>query len=291
MHSVLEHIDRQLDQPLNLASLANVACFSPFHFHRLFTAWMGETPGDYMRRRRLEVAAVRLIAQPHVPVIQIALAVGFGSAEAFTHAFKARFECSPSAWRRQQKSKRKQVISKINQTPSGQISQHGASTQPNKESSMKVQLIERKPVTIAYLRHTGSYGISLMHFWQEQVFPWMVTNNLLGKVRYGISHDDPEITNPEQCRYDACVEVPESFVVTGKAFKTILPGGRYAVLSVHGTVEEIEQSWMKMLRDWLPASGYQLDARPFLEHYPITAGYDAKTGAFDCEICVPVTRL
>ena len=83
MHRVVEHVDRHLDAELDLATLADVAHFSPFHFHRLFAAWMGETLGDYVRRRRLEVAATRLAAQPRVPVLQIALSTGFGSSEAF----------------------------------------------------------------------------------------------------------------------------------------------------------------------------------------------------------------
>src|SRR6202048_4902538 len=102
MHRVLEHIDRQLDQPLDLETLAEVAHFSPFHFHRLFSAWMGETLGGYLRRRRCEIAATRLVAQPRLGILHIALGVGFGSAEAFTHAFSARFGCSPTAWRLQQ---------------------------------------------------------------------------------------------------------------------------------------------------------------------------------------------
>jgi hypothetical protein len=51
MHRVLEYIDKHLDQPLDLGTLAEVAHFSPFHFHRLFSAWMAETLGDYLRRR------------------------------------------------------------------------------------------------------------------------------------------------------------------------------------------------------------------------------------------------
>ena len=102
MHRVLEHIDRHLDQPLDLDRLAGVAHFSPFHFHRLFSAWMGETLGDYLRRRRLEIAAARLLAQPRLTVLELALSVGFGSAEAFARAFRARFGCSPTAWRSRQ---------------------------------------------------------------------------------------------------------------------------------------------------------------------------------------------
>jgi len=91
MHAVVEHIDRHLDRKLDLDTLAAVAHFSPFHFHRLFGALMGEALGDYLRRRRLEMAATRLRAQDRVPVLGIALGVGFGSAEAFTRAFRARF--------------------------------------------------------------------------------------------------------------------------------------------------------------------------------------------------------
>src|SRR5437899_2969129 len=99
MHKVLDHIDRQLDKPLDLESLAEVAHFSPFHFHRLFAAWMGETLGDYLRRRRVEVAAMRLSSQPRLSVLTAAISVGFGSGEAFTRAFKTRFGCSPTTWR------------------------------------------------------------------------------------------------------------------------------------------------------------------------------------------------
>ena len=88
MHAVIEYIDRNLDQELDLGALANVAHFSAFHFHRLFKALNGEALGDYVRRRRLEMAAMRLRSQPRVAVLQIALAVGFGSAEAFTRAFR-----------------------------------------------------------------------------------------------------------------------------------------------------------------------------------------------------------
>ena len=100
MNALLDHIDRNLDQTLELASLAERVHFSPFHFHRVFAAWMGETLGDYLRRRRLDVAALMLAAPPHEStVLQIALAVGFGSSEAFSRAFKLRFAQTPSAWR------------------------------------------------------------------------------------------------------------------------------------------------------------------------------------------------
>src|SRR5262249_13952003 len=100
LHAVIEHIDRHLDENLDLATLAGIAHFSAFHFHRLFHALTHEPLGDYIRRRRLETAALRLRSQPDVPVLQIALGVGFGSTEAFARAFRTRFECTPTAWRK-----------------------------------------------------------------------------------------------------------------------------------------------------------------------------------------------
>jgi AraC family transcriptional regulator len=282
MHRVLEYIDRHLDEQLELQTLASVANFSSFHFHRLFNAWMGETLGDYVRRRRLEVAAQRLIAQPRLPVLQVALSIGFGSTEAFGRAFKARFGSTPTAWRGAQVSNRDQLKSKADQAPARPDRKHG---------SMKVTIVDRQPTSVAYLRHLGPYGKPISDFWMQVVDPWMQTNALYGRPRYGISHDDPGITSPEKLRYDAAVEVPPDFVGAGKHQKTVIPGGKYAVAKFTGSGGEVGDAWAWLLRDWLPASGMQLDSRPFFEHYPIDATYDPQTGAFDCEICIPVSPL
>ncbi|MHB8472595.1 MAG: AraC family transcriptional regulator [Gammaproteobacteria bacterium] len=298
MHRVVAYIDRHLEQPLDLNTLAEVAHFSRFHFHRLFSAWMGETFGDYLRRRRVEVAAMRLAAQPRAMVLNIALSVGFGSAEAFTRAFRSRFGCSPTAWRTQQIRQRSansnpgQVNSKISQAPAAFSAEHAVSQTSNMETIMNVKLIDRQPVTVAYLRHIGPYGEPLSKFWQNTYKPWAVMNKLGGDhARYGIGYDDPSITAPEQCRYDACAEVAPDFVASGGALKTTIPGGRYAALSFKGTVKQVGEAWTALLRDWLPSSGLQLDARPCFEFYPKGAAYDSQTGAFECEICIPVVPL
>ena len=116
-------------------------------------------------------------------------------------------------------------------------------------------------------------------------------NDALERTRYGISHDDPGITAPGNCRYDACVEVPKEFVASGNAMRTTLPGGRYASTHFEGTVEQIVGAWAALLRDWLPGSGLQLDSRPCFEHYPKGSRFDPETGVFDCNICIPVPPL
>ncbi len=297
MHKVLEHVDRHLDQPLDLAALAKVAHFSPFHFHRLFAAWMGETLGDYLRRRRVELAGMRLLSQPRLSVLSAALSVGFSSGEAFSRAFKVRFGRSPSAWREQHRqaldAKRNpdQVHSNPDQGVLFPKMQHEASRNPRSEAPMKVTLIDRAPTSVAYLRYTGPYGEPVSRFWQEAAYPWLLENGLLGQARYGISHDDPSVVESDLCRYDACAEVPPQFKPLGKVLTTTVPGGRYAVLHFKGTIEGVGEAWNRLLRNWLPSSGLQLDSRPCFEYYPKDSTYDPQTGVFDCDICIPVAPL
>jgi DNA gyrase inhibitor GyrI len=97
---------------------------------------------------------------------------------------------------------------------------------------MNVEIVERMPTPIAYLRHVGPYGESLGAFWQRTVYPWRVSNGLVGR------------------RYDAGCEIPSASGSLGNAQKTTIPGGKYAQLSFKGTTGEIEQAWISMLRDW-----------------------------------------
>jgi len=310
MHRVLEHIDRHLDEALELDHLAAVANFSSFHFHRLFSSWMGETLGDYLRRRRLEMAALRLVSQPQLPVLHVALSIGFGSSEAFARAFKAHFGRTPSAWRSEERAKRRparlvadlrpkvstksnprQANSNLSQAGKSHASHDGPARKIAQEEAMKVKLVDRQPTIVAYFRHLGPYGNPISEFWQKSVYPWMVTNNLLGRPRFGISLDDPQITAPEKCRYDACVEVEPGFLGAGKHLSTTVPGGKYAVTRFAGTASQIAEVWASLLRDWLPTSGMQLDSRPFFEYYSPEARFDHRTGVFECDLCVPIAPL
>lgn len=301
MNRVLEHIDQHLDQPLELADLAQIAHFSPWHFHRLFTAWVGETLGDYLRRRRLACAAQQLASRPDASILEIALEVGFSSGEAFSRAFKQHFSVTPSTWRTTEperwdqrlagiRERRQQQLSNPDQVQAAHFADSDAFTHM-KDQTMNVTLKEISPARVAYMRYIGPYGMGIGTFWRETMAPWMIENNLLQRVRYGIGHDDPFTTPPEKCRYDACVEVPDSFSASEQAAVTTLPGGLYAIAQFKGKGPEIADAWTELCRDWLPKSAMQFDARPCFERYPVEAQYDEQTGVLECEICIPVKAL
>ena len=90
MNKILDHIQTHLDEELTLPGLARVARFSPFHFHHVFRGMVGEGLAAYIRQLRLERSWRRLV-ETEDSVTAIALAAGYGSHEAFDHAFKAHF--------------------------------------------------------------------------------------------------------------------------------------------------------------------------------------------------------
>lgn len=96
---VLSYIQENLDCKLSLESLAQMASFSPFHFHRLFSAYVGEPVTSYIRRLRLEKAAEAL-CQTEESITSIALSVGYQTVTAFERSFKKYFGVSPTEYLR-----------------------------------------------------------------------------------------------------------------------------------------------------------------------------------------------
>lgn len=170
---MLAHIDTHLGEPIDLARLARVANFSVFHLHRIFSAHVGETLGSYLTRRRVEQAAARLASQPLLRVLDIALAVGFGSAEAFTRAFKKHFGCAPSQWKTRpaarwyEKGKISQMKSSLGQEKRSRTAYASVMAQ-TKSSPLQIAVTTRPVVRIAYLRYQGPFGEPLGRFWASK---------------------------------------------------------------------------------------------------------------------------
>lgn len=98
IEDVMRYIQEHINEPLNRERLAAVAGFSVPHFHRVFTAHVGESAASYVRRLRLERAG-RKLRMGAVDITEVALAAGYDSHAAFSKAFKQQFGLSPSEFR------------------------------------------------------------------------------------------------------------------------------------------------------------------------------------------------
>ncbi len=111
IEEVMQYIREHINEPLNRAVLAEIAGFSVPHFHRVFTAHVGESAISYIRRLRLERAA-RKLRMGAVDITEVALAAGYDTHAAFSKAFKQQFGLSPSEFRQLGCSKATQILRK-----------------------------------------------------------------------------------------------------------------------------------------------------------------------------------
>jgi len=100
MQRVLDHIDRHLDDDLDLDALSAIAAFSKFHFHRQFSATFGLSVHRYVQLARMKRASHHLASNGDQSVTDIAMDAGYGAPDAFARAFRQRFGQSPSSFRR-----------------------------------------------------------------------------------------------------------------------------------------------------------------------------------------------
>jgi len=98
IEDVMQYIREHLNEPLDREMLAAVAGFSVPHFHRVFTAHVGESAASYVRRLRLERAG-RKLRMGAVDITEVALAAGYDTHAAFSKAFKQQFGLSPREFR------------------------------------------------------------------------------------------------------------------------------------------------------------------------------------------------
>src|SRR5271166_5951060 len=206
---VLTHIQAHLDEALDLEELARVACFSSFHFHRIFAAMTGETMADHVRRLRLERAAMEL--RPGAKqVIQVALGAGYEAHPAFTRAFKTAYGVSPTEFRRATGPVA------ILAAPSGVHFRQGVplntfNTNHITTKVMKVITRKIKPMRVAYLRHVGPYE-DVKQTWFDLVAHLSADKQIRKRSMFiGMGHDNPSVIPASELRYDACITVDEEY--------------------------------------------------------------------------------
>lgn len=263
---VLTHIRANLDEALPLTKLAEVACLSPYHFHRIFSGMVGESVQSLVRRLRLERAAWQLNTTM-APIVQIALDAGYESHEGFTRVFREQFSASPSAFRRSQSPR---PIIRANsgihfspQTPPG----HFKPWSPQSEYTMPTTIQTLAPLRVACIRKLGPY-LECGDAWEKLL-------NLLGPEGHlgpgtqmiEIGYDDPDTTPSAEIRYDAAVAVADDFEAFDEITIREIAGGRYAVTTHEGPYRNLRQTYLELFGTWVPNSGHELADAPCFEIY------------------------
>ena len=188
---VVEYINQHLGEEIDLKSLAKVSNFSPFYFHRIMKAFLGEPIGTFIVRTRTEAAA-RLLRYSDIPIADIAYRIGYSSPSSLSKVFRQFYGISPLEYR----NNKNFVIMKP------------AIIRPELELKSEIKNVPAR--NVIYIRLSGDYKLNdyggtwgrLWQFVKEQNLPIGDFSPLC------IYHDDPKVTPAEKLRTDVCMVMP-----------------------------------------------------------------------------------
>jgi AraC family transcriptional regulator len=261
---VMAYIDENLDGDLSLETLAAIACFSPYHFHRIYRWTTRETVADTIRRLRLHRAANELARQA-ASIERVARRAGYGSVEAFSRAFAADHGRPPAAFRADQL----------------------APFTSDGEDPMDVTIKTFAPAHVAALPHRGEYSAIGRSF--EQLAAWAAPRGLMAEPFrvLGVFYDDPDSVPMSELRSDACFEVPPGTPVGDGVTLKVIPGGRAASVIHKGPYAELHRVYRELYGVWLPQSGEEADDRPPVEQY-LNSPRDVPPSEWLTEVFLPL---
>ncbi len=317
VNRALDHVRDHLDGPLRLDDVARTAGFSPFHFHRVFRALVGETLGDHVKRVRLDRALFLMThggaggARP--PLTEVALACGFSSSSDFSRCFKQRFGVPPSVfdvstWRDARRAELEAATRRATDPVDGARAEtRGAdaarATEPSPRrltrlppgenpDGFRVELVELPPRTVAYRRVEDPYRGGDVTGTVRRHVAWAEEHGLADGAWLAYQWEDPEITPLEQCRYDIAVVVPPGHPVLrvpGEVGRHDFPAMTVARVRVDGDVALELRALDWLFGTWLPSSGHVPDDQPCFEAF-VGRPFAHGTERFVLDALLPVRR-
>ena len=283
---VIDHLRANLDRPVKLAELAKVACFSEFHFHRIFRAVSGETLNNFTNRLRLEKAA-RLLRYSEQSLTDIALNCGFSSSATFSRAFRSGYDTSPSQFRKSGEIKKSKICKELF---SGQEYLLPMSAE-EKRAAFPVRLIDVPERQVAYIRVTHAFEMDRVISALKTMIEWAKSQNIFTQgTLFGMSVDDPHVTPKHLYRYEVCLASSIPFECMQGMSKLKMPARRYAATRVSGDIRKVATATDYLFRGWLINSDYEPEHAPGLEIF-LDKENAMDWSHFELELCIPVRKL
>ncbi len=273
-------IEDNLKEKIKLEDVAKIACFSLYHFHRVFQSLFDVTLKGYIRRRRLSEASKEILNTKR-KIIEIAFDYQYDTPESFSKAFKKIYGIAPRSIRKNFKEHRFFEPIDIKNFISN-----------NRGEYMEPEIITRSAFTIMgiELKTSRKDGIAFKEipdFWKkankEDVYN-RVPNKSEPEVCYGACADCNE---DESFRYiignevSNTTEIPEGMVVLK------IPETKYARFTAKGKFPDSIQNTIKYIfGTWVPSTSNELGSTPDFEQYDARKIND--TNEDECQIYIPL---
>jgi AraC family transcriptional regulator len=277
IRKVLAFIQENLSIDIPLAKMAAIANFSPFHFQKLFTQYVGESPKQYVLRLRLERIAHNLILYPEQSVFELSLQSGFSSPSTFSRAFKHYYGKTPDKFRKLSTTEISMICtSKNNKGKDNDILSHDfwsvkfdENELINLASGGKIEVVKQSSLKVAFIdTHLGSSNAVQNAF--RTLYNLASPRDLINdKTRFiGIFFDLPFFTELNKCRFRACITLPVHVDIPKEIAVYEIPENKYATYSLKGSTLDTIKNLIAFKHHWLDKSGYQIAETVGYEEYP-----------------------
>lgn len=288
----VDHIAANLHRPLRLMELAEIAAFSPFHFHRVFQSIVGETPADFAKRLRLERALLMMAHAKRASMTRIAMDCGFSSPSDFSRSFRQRFGIAPSVfdietWRRAHAEEFDRMAAGL--LPAG-VARSAIEAPPrgSNPDRFRVRLRDLPEMTVAYIRVANPYHGDGVIKAAHRLMAWADREGFGGNQWLGYQWENPELVPLELCRYHVAV-VAERFTPRGEIGRFRFPQMTVAEVEFRGGIDLEIRALRWLYGEWLPRSGYEPDDPPCFEAW-IGRPFAHGTEHFEIKVWLPVRR-
>jgi AraC family transcriptional regulator len=268
------YIESHFSGEISLESVAEAAGVSRFHLVRAFSAVTGWSVMRYIRARRLTEAA-KTLARRGGGILDVALAAGYGSHEAFTRAFRQQFGIVPDALKAQCAIEALRLVEPVRMNEI-LLDTLGAPRFEDGRLLLIAGLRERYD-------HEGSAAIPSQ--WQRfQPYIGHIANQT-GNAAYGVCYNSDDDGNID---YLCGVEVTSFDGLQPELERIRVPPQRYAVFHHQEHISTIRRTWMTIFNKWFPTSNHEIEDAPSFERYD--ESFDPETGFGGFEIWIPVKR-
>jgi AraC family transcriptional regulator len=283
LNQLVDFIEEHLTEEIDIEDLAASLGTTEYHLRRMFSSLAGMPLSEYVRRRRMTVAATDVLERGEL--LAIAVGYGYGSAEAFSRAFRSVHGVGPSDVRRDGGPLRTQPQLRFRLTVEGNTTMDTRITDRPAfrliGHSVRVPLIHHGPNP-----HIQAHIASLPAAEHARL---KELSNTEPEGLLQVSADvDPDYTEGSELTYLHGVAVTERTPVHGDLDAIEVPAGTWAVFRAEGAYPEVLQStWASTATDWFPSNPWRLRPGP-----SIVAVLDrsADFSTASCELWLPVER-
>ena len=282
INQALAHIEANLEEEIDYRQIETITLCSEYHFRRLFSFLAGVSLGEYVRRRRLTLAAFAL-QEPGSRIIDVALRYGYSSPDAFSRAFLQLHGITPSEAR-----KAAAAFTAFPQL-TFQLKIDGA-TEMNyrivtKESFSIVGLMKRVPLIYA----GANPDIDAM--WQGLTDATIGTLKALSTIEpTGLISASTNFSDDRQegSQLDHYIGVATDQAAPAGFASLLVPAGTWAIFTARGPFPEtLQKVWGSIYAEWFPTASYEQAVGPEILW---NAGKDTGAPDFHSEIWIPVQR-